>query len=150
MKTLFSTKTHAVLDYLTVATFLTLPRMLGFSDRLTNAMTTLALGKLGYTLLTKHEGGALRMLPMKAHLTMDAVAGAGLAALPWLLDEDDDVAKATCAALGIFDIAAAPATETQSPIERQESERMVAVPFRSRQHRRKRARGRQPATSSAA
>src|SRR3954470_11757102 len=65
-----STKMHGVLDYLTVATFLTLPRAMGWNKSLTNAMTTLALGKLGYTLMTRHELGLVKLIPMQAHLVM--------------------------------------------------------------------------------
>jgi hypothetical protein len=131
MKPRISTRTHAILDYLTVGTFLTLPRVLGWSDRLTNAVTFLAIGKLGYTLMTRHEGGAVRILPTKAHLALDAAGGATLASLPWLLDEDDDVAKVTCAALGAFDIAAAPLTEPRSPYEHFEAQQQaVPVPAR--------------------
>ena len=109
-----STKMHGVLDYLTIATFLTLPRAMGWNKSLTNAMTTLALGKLGYTLMTRHELGLVKLIPMQAHLVMDAIGGATLAALPHLCDEDDDTATVACAALGLFDIAAAPMTETAS------------------------------------
>jgi len=110
-----STRTHAMIDYLTIGTLLTLPRVLGWSERLTEAVTTVALSKLGYTLLTRHEGGAAKVLPMKAHLAMDAVGGASLAALPWVLEEEDDVAKVMCAAIGAMDVMVAPMTQSQSP-----------------------------------
>jgi hypothetical protein len=107
-----STRTHGLLDYLTVGTFLALPRLLGFSSRLTNAMTTLALGKLGYAMMTKHELGLVKLIPMKTHLVLDALGGATLAALPFILDEDDAEAATICGTLGLFDIVAAPLTET--------------------------------------
>jgi hypothetical protein len=117
MRKPISSLTHGVLDYLTVATFATLPKVLGFSPRLTTAMQTLALGKLCYVLMTDHELGVVRKIPMKAHLAMDAAGGAALAALPFVLDEDDETAIATCVALGLFDIAAAPMTQT-TPTDR--------------------------------
>jgi hypothetical protein len=108
-----STKAHGVLDYLTVATFLTLPRVMGWSKGLTDGMTALALGKLGYTLMTRHELGLVKKLPMQAHLALDAAGGAALCAMPMLLGDEDDVgACGACCALGIFDIVAAPLTET--------------------------------------
>ena len=108
-----STKMHGVLDYLTIATFLTLPRAMGWSKGLTQGMTALALGKLGYTLFTRHELSPIRKLPMTAHLALDAAGGAALCAMPMLLgDEDDEGAEIACCALGLFDIAAAPMTET--------------------------------------
>jgi len=110
-----STRMHGVLDYVTVGAFLAVPRVLGFNRRLTNAMTCLAVGKLGYTLFTEHELGAVKVLPMQAHLILDAVGGATLASLPFLCGEEDPAAIGTCAALGAFDIIAAPLTETSVP-----------------------------------
>ena len=37
-----------------------------------------------YSLLTDYEFGAVRLLPMSGHLVLDGVAGAALAASPWL------------------------------------------------------------------
>ena len=117
-----STKAHGVLDYLTIATFLTLPRVMGWSKGLTDGMTALALGKLGYTLFTRHELGLVKKLPMQAHLALDAAGGAALCAMPTLLGDEDDVgAQAACCALGLFDIAAAPLTETTIRAPRQET-----------------------------
>lgn len=108
-----STKTHGVLDYLTIATFIALPRVMGWSRDLTQGMTMLGLGKLAYTLCTRHELGLVKKLPMQAHLALDAAGGAALCAMPALLgDEDDCGAQAACCALGMFDIAAAPLTQT--------------------------------------
>jgi hypothetical protein len=144
-----SSKTHAVVDYLTIGTLLTLPRVLGFSQKLTDAITTLALGQLGYTLMTRHEGGVVRVLPFKAHLVMDAVGGAGLATLPWTLGEDDDdTAKVTCAAMGAFEVMAAAMTEPRSQVEQggwEPDERRQRRPAVSR-----RQRDRQPAIASPA
>ena len=134
-----STKAHAIIDYVTIGKLLMLPRILGFSERLTNAITTVALGKLAYTLLTRHEGGVVKLLPVKAHLVMDAVGGAGLAALPWMLDEDDDAtAKVVCTALGAFDVLASTMTQTRSPQEPRRASggrRQPAVSRRSRARR---------------
>ena len=108
-----STRTHGVLDYLTIATFITLPRVMGWSKGLTQGMTLLGLGKLGYTLMTRHELGLVKKLPMTAHLALDAAGGAALCAMPMLLgNEDDEGAQAACCSLGLFDIAAAPLTQT--------------------------------------
>ena len=113
-----STRTHGVLDFLTVGFALTFPRVLGCSERFTNAVTGLALGKLGYALLTRHELGAVKAIPMPAHLTMDAIGGAGMCALPFILDEDDPAAIACAVGMGLFDIAAAPLTEMTPSFDR--------------------------------
>ena len=115
---LISTRTHGLIDYLTIWTFLTLPRLLGWNKELTNAMTMVALGKLGYTLFTRHELGAVKAIPMKAHLALDAMGGAAVCALPFLTDEDDMTATVVCASLGLFDIGAATTTETEASFDK--------------------------------
>jgi hypothetical protein len=117
-----STKTHGVLDYLSVGTLLALPRAMGWSRDLTNGMTALALGRLGYTLMTRHELGLWRKLPMSVHLALDAAGGAALGALPMMVGDEDDVgAQAACCALGTFDILAATMTETRMPFTREQT-----------------------------
>ncbi len=114
MRKPISTRTHAVLDYLTISSFLFLPRLLNFSKPVTTGMTAVGLTKLAYTLLTRHEGGVYKVLPVKAHLAMDAVGGAMLCALPFMSGHDaDDLETAVCAGMGAFDIAAAPLTESE-------------------------------------
>lgn len=108
-----STKAHGVLDFLTVGFALAFPRVLDCNKTFTNAVTMLALGKLGYGLLTRHELAAHRWIPMKAHLAMDAVGGVALCALPFLTDEDDLAARCCAIGMGVFDIVAAPLTETE-------------------------------------
>ena len=113
MRKPISTQTHGVLDYLTVAMFATLPKLLGFNKPVTCAMQSLAVAKLAYALCTDHELGVVRKIPMKAHLVLDSIGGAGLAALPFLLDDDDDTAKAVCLTLGATDIVVGALTQTQ-------------------------------------
>lgn len=113
MRKPISTKTHAFLDYLTIAKFLLLPRVMRFSKTVTNGMTAVALVKLGYTLMTRHEGGVIKALPMKAHLAMDVAGGALMCALPFASDDPDETEIGVCCALGAFDIVAAPLTETE-------------------------------------
>ena len=108
-----STKAHGVHDYLTVGFALAFPRVLNCNRTFTDAVTMLALGKLGYALLTRHELGAHKLIPMKAHLALDAVGGAALCALPFLTDEDDPAAQCCAIGMGVFDILAAPMTETE-------------------------------------
>src|SRR5437763_16977138 len=107
-----STRSHAVLDFATAGLLLTVPRLFGASDRLTKLSTAFALAKLGYTLLTRHEGGVIGVLPMKAHLALDAVGGAAVAALPFLSAQPDQPAAAAgCVAAGRLDLAAYAATD---------------------------------------
>lgn len=122
MMKLFSTKTHGVLDYLTVGQLLTLPRMLGWSTGVTQWMTGMALGTLGYSLVTRYELGPLKLLPMKGHLTLDAMNGALFCAAPLLFPDEDTTVKATLVGLGLFEIMAALTTETEPAYSEQLSE----------------------------
>jgi hypothetical protein len=112
MRKPISTQMHAVVDLLNVATLATLPKLLNFSPKMTMAFQTLAVGKLVQSLMTDHELGIVRAIPMKAHLAIDAASGASLAALPFVLDEDDPAATASCVALGLFEVMNAPMTQT--------------------------------------
>jgi hypothetical protein len=113
-----STRTHGYLDFLTVGFALAFPRVLNCSRRFANAVTTLALGKLAYALMTRHEMGLKKVIPMKTHLFLDAIGGATLAALPYMLDEDNEAAKNAALGMGVFDIVAGPFTQTRAPFDR--------------------------------
>ena len=108
-----STKTHGVLDYLTAGTLLTLPRALGWSPSVTNLLTGAAAGTLVYSLLTRYEFGVMRVLPMTAHLTLDAMSGALLCAAPALLPEEDAAVSAALVGIGAFELGAALASKTE-------------------------------------
>lgn len=109
------TKTHGVLDYLSVATLLAAPRALGWGPRATTLLTGAAAGTLVYSLLTRYEFGLKKLLPMPAHLALDAAGGALLCAAPALLPDEDGSVGAALVGLGAFEIAAALTTKTASP-----------------------------------
>src|SRR3954465_4958867 len=114
MRKPISTKMHAMMDLLTAGMALTLPRMLNCSEKLRTGMTCMALTKLGYGLMTRHELGFLKKIPMKTHLVLDTIGGATMAALPFMVDEEDPEAITCCVAMGMLDVAAAPLTQTHS------------------------------------
>jgi hypothetical protein len=97
-----STFLHGVIDYLSAATFATLPRSLGWGDRATRVMDTLGGTTLASSLMTDYELGAVKLLPMECHLKADAAVGGVLLASAVLLDEEEDGARATMAGLGVF------------------------------------------------
>ncbi len=75
-----------MLDYVTGGTLLAAPALLGLKD-VPSAALTLRLaggGATVYSLLTDYELGLVRLLPMPAHLALDAASGALLASSPWL------------------------------------------------------------------
>jgi len=109
-----STLTHSILDYLTAPALLLLPGLLGW-DRHARAIFMLAgAGLLAYSMCTRYELGVYKALPMKAHLTLDALSGAVLAALPLVLGEEAPV-NAALFGIGLFEIAAALTTESEPP-----------------------------------
>jgi hypothetical protein len=81
-----STKTHGVLDYLTSATLLAVPKALGLEDvpASARALKLAGGGATAYSLLTDYELGVAKLLPMPVHLALDAASGALLASSPWL------------------------------------------------------------------
>ncbi len=81
-----STRTHGAIDYLTGAGLLAAPSLLGISDEPAASRVLRAAGAAAtvYSLLTDYEFGLVRVLPMRAHLAMDAASGVFLAASPWL------------------------------------------------------------------
>lgn len=83
---IISTKTHGVLDYLTAAALLAAPKMLGLEDvpPAARALRMAGGGATAYSLLTDYELGLAKVLPMPAHLALDAASGALLASSPWL------------------------------------------------------------------
>lgn len=109
------TKTHGLLDYLSVGTLLLAPRALGWGSRATNLATGAALGTLAYSLLTRYELGAKKLLPVPVHLALDAASGALFCAAPALLSEEDGSVGAALVGFGAFELAAALLTETEPP-----------------------------------
>jgi hypothetical protein len=113
-----STKMHGVLDYYTAPTLMALPRIMGWGKKVTNLLTVAGLGMMGYSFITRYELGLLKLLPMPGHLTIDVIAGAGLAASPFvLLDESErtPLKTAVLVGFGLYEIIVAPLTQTESP-----------------------------------
>jgi hypothetical protein len=77
---------HGILDYMTGAQLQGLPRLLGYEDRSPEAVSLRAAGAIhaGYSVFTDYELGAIRVIPFKAHLALDALWTAGLAASPFV------------------------------------------------------------------
>lgn len=79
------TQAHAVLDYLTGGTLVAAPRLLGLSGTTAGKVLQMAGGiATAQSLMTDYELGLVKVIPMRAHLTLDAMSGAMVAASPWL------------------------------------------------------------------
>ncbi len=108
-----STKTHGVLDYLSVPMLLALPRALKWGPAPTRLLTGAAIGALTYSLFTRYELGLKKVLPMTGHLTLDAASGALLCAAPLMLSEEDGSVSAMLVGIGAFELGAALTTKTE-------------------------------------
>ncbi len=80
------TKTHGIIDYATGSALLAAPELFKLKDVPAAALAPRIAGggATAYSLLTNYELGVRKVLPMKAHLALDAASGVLLAASPWL------------------------------------------------------------------
>lgn len=82
-----STRAHGMIGSLAIAAALTAPVLLRLEDVPASAWSLhlWGAGAFALTVLTDFEFGAVRAVPMPAHLALDALAGPALGAAPWLL-----------------------------------------------------------------
>jgi SPW repeat-containing protein len=80
------TKFHAPLDYIVGAVLIAGPWIFQYSDSgaATAISIALGIGLIAYSLFTNYELGLWKVAPMAVHNVIDIVAGALLAASPWL------------------------------------------------------------------
>ena len=110
---LFSTKTHGALDYASVVLLLVLPRVLGWSGRVTGLLTGSALTTLVYSLTTRYELGLIKVIPMPAHLALDRTSGVALCAAGAGFTDEPPAVRLALVGLGLFEVAASLTTKTQ-------------------------------------
>lgn len=88
-----STKTHGILDYVVGGLLVLAPWILGFYQGGVESYLPIILGftTLLYSMMTDYELGAIKVISMRLHLTIDALSGLFLAASPWLFRFSDTV-----------------------------------------------------------
>jgi hypothetical protein len=106
------TSVHGVLDYMTAAALILLPRIFGFSDNVTNFLTFAGAGLALLSLLTRYELGPIKLIPMSGHLGLDFVMGVMLFAAPFFLLNASLEETIVMAAIGIMEIALSLMTHT--------------------------------------
>lgn len=115
-----STRVHGILDYATVGTLLTLPRLLKASPKAANLMAVAATGLLGYSLATRYEYSIWKQIPMPVHLALDGMSGAALLAAPFtFLRGEATAATAGILGIGLMEIGAALLTQPEPPLGEQ-------------------------------
>jgi hypothetical protein len=89
------TRFHAPLDYIVGVVLIAAPWIFQFSDidAATVVSIVLGAGLIAYSLFTNYELGVWKVAPMAVHNLIDIVAGALLAASPWLFGYADEGAS---------------------------------------------------------
>ena len=89
------TRLHAPLDYIVGAVLVAAPWIFQFSGdaAATAASIVLGLGLIAYSLFTNYELGVWKVAPMAVHNLIDVLAGALLAASPWIFGFADEGAN---------------------------------------------------------
>ena len=80
------TRVHGIVDYVTATTLLAAPDLFRLRQTSPSAIGPRVTGAFAatYSSLTDYELGAKRLIPMQAHLALDAAGGALLGGIPWL------------------------------------------------------------------
>jgi hypothetical protein len=81
------TRVHGILDYVNGGALLAAPELLQTKDEPQAVLISRLAGggATANTLMTDFELGAVKAIPMRAHLLFDAMSGVLLAGAPWLL-----------------------------------------------------------------
>jgi uncharacterized YccA/Bax inhibitor family protein len=84
------TMIHGITDYAVGMIVIGLPFLFGWTG--SQRWTLIALGAFAilYSLCTDYELGAVRLVPMRTHLLLDAVFGVLMLVLPWALNFSQD------------------------------------------------------------
>lgn len=91
------TKVHGVLDYLVAIALILAPFIFGFSNVGGAAVMVpivLGVGLILYSLFTRYELGAFKIIAMPVHLIFDVVASLFLIASPFLFGFSDEAPNA--------------------------------------------------------
>ena len=89
------TKFHAPLDYIVGVALIAAPWIFQFSEHTAATVVSfvLGIGLIAYSLFTDYELGVWKVAPMAVHNLIDVVAGAFLAASPWIFGFADESAN---------------------------------------------------------
>jgi hypothetical protein len=89
------TRVHGPIDYVVGVALIAAPWIFQFSEHraATIVPIVLGIGLILYSLATDYELGVFRVLPMSMHNLFDVIAGAVLAASPWIFGFSDNTAN---------------------------------------------------------
>lgn len=110
---------HGVIDYMTVATVASAPKLMRLSGRAAATCYALAGGYAMLSMLTDYPLAAKRAIPFKAHGIAEGAIGALLPAAPFLLDfANQRRARNLCFGLAAFTGLVAAMTDWDKQSER--------------------------------
>jgi hypothetical protein len=115
-----TTRTHGIIDYTFSATLIALPFLMRWDRRAAQLSVGTGLTTLAVSLMTKYELGVTPLLPMKAHLALDAAENSMLMGAPKMLGTAANGAGRVLAMMGAAGAVVGAMTQTESPIERRE------------------------------
>ncbi len=108
-------KLHGLGDYAAAAVLIAAPFILGIKEQSVIAhwaSVVAGIGLISYSLLTDYTFSVVKVIPFKAHLVLDSVAGVVLIALAILL-ELDVVTRAYLIVMGAGVLAVVAVTQTE-------------------------------------
>lgn len=118
------TPVHRLLDIASAAALLIAPAVLHPTPRTARTIMAVGVGLAAVTALTRYSRDQRKPIPMKAHLMVDAVQGAGFLAAGLALRSQPKPLRAAMAGYGAFSLAVVAASE-RNP---QRSTRQIPLP----------------------
>jgi hypothetical protein len=115
-----STRMHGMIDYAWAATANSMAGRLDGAASTVRLLRRAADTATASALVTNYEYGAVRLLPMKGHLAVDALLCSVLVASPLFLPRSERRHAMGPVLLGIAGLIAGMLTRTQSPTEQEE------------------------------
>jgi len=113
------TKVHGAIDYATVPALAVAPKVLHLNGTRSSSLIPRAIATAGSVVapLTDYELGVKRLIPMRAHLAVDALSGLALAGGPWASGSARQGTRHWLphALIGAGEIALALTTKTEAP-----------------------------------
>jgi hypothetical protein len=112
-----STKTHGAIDYAWATIAAALPSAIDDAPATARLVRAAGYAASMSSMVTNYEAGAMRIMPMKAHLALDVAMCAVLLASPLFLPRSERHRAVVPVALGAAGFVTALLTETGSPGE---------------------------------
>ena len=109
-------KLHGIGDYAAGVVLIIAPSGLGISEQSLIAYWVSVIGGLGlivYSLLTDYAFSAVKIIPFKAHLVLDLIAGIVFVALPFVLGLDG-IARLYMIVMGLGVVLVVAVSQTES------------------------------------